>query len=210
MIAAALKPVMARSEIEHGRVVGIDRQPFSQAPPVLIAAHGKFHRMGAPGLAPVRRAQDRGPAAPVHAHRRVDHVGIHRIRCDAFHAVEAGFRLVVLQRNPAVPRRVKAIGAAHVRARIGQPRLHRAEHHAGNEAAAAHRHIAPDIVRVLGHRRDGTQHGQHHDEHQAYSHGGPSPGPQIAVAVPAFSRDSDSANGIRVDTIATYASSLHW
>ena len=210
MIAAALKTVMARSEIEHRRVVGIDRQPFAQPPPVLIAPHGKIHRMGDPGLAPVRRAQDGGPAAPVHAHRRIDHVRIDRIEGDALHTVEAGFRLVVLQRNPAVLRRVEAIDAAHVRAGPGQARLQRAEHDAGNEAAAAHFHIAPDIVRILRRRRDRPQEGQKQNDLQTCRHGGPSPGRQLAVAVPAFSRDSDSANGITVDTIATYASSLHW
>src|SRR4051794_21828704 len=75
-IGAALKSVLARSEVKNARVAGIDRQPFTHSAAFLIAAHVEGDGESVPRLASIARAKNRRRLLAIHARGDVDDAGI--------------------------------------------------------------------------------------------------------------------------------------
>ena len=141
---------LARPEVEDAGQVGIDGQPLAHRAAVLVAAHLHRHVDGLPGVAAIVRAEDGAvadPRAGVRPRGQVDLVGVDRIGRQALDAEEVRCRARSwsVRATQVLCRRVPAVGAADVGARVDQILLDRAEDDAADEAAAEDGDVLPVV-----------------------------------------------------------------
>ncbi len=147
-VSALPQAVPPRAEENYFALVRIYGQPLAVEPAGLVAAHSEG-QVGPPEGSPLVIRTKNGPVDPatVGAGGQINALRIAGIHGEAVnpHQVRIGHAQPIGDGNPPLRRFIPAVGAAHVGARIHQTFLARMRNDAGDESAAAHDHVAPDI-----------------------------------------------------------------
>ncbi len=142
-VGADPQPLPAGAEIKLGSQVGVHGQALARLPAVVVARDGDRYGVGGPGIALVRGAEDRAGAGETR--RRVNHVGIHRIRRDALPPEVVAPSIHVGQGNPLADGIVPTVETADVGSRVKKALGNRAVSEPGDETAAHDDDVLPVI-----------------------------------------------------------------
>jgi hypothetical protein len=177
-----LQTIVARTEIQDGGVIGIDRKALAQPAAVFVAAHAKTGREHAPGGPPVLRPDDGRLVAAIHPDGGVYDVGVDGVGCNALDPEVTRVGEMILQRHPTTRCGVPAIDAADVGAQVGQILFCAAEQEPWRKAAAAYSHVPPLIRGLL--QRFSVRAGYRQGEQAAREEYVASHAPWIIIVVP--------------------------